>query len=413
MKTTAIISEFNPFHKGHEYIVTKAREITSADYVIALMSGDYVQRGECAIIDKYERADYALSLGFDAVIELPAYYCTSAADRFALGAVSILNHLGSIDYLAFGSETNDIEHLTKIASEQLKESFLNNVRIKDSLQNGTAFSVSTLDPFGEVVSSNDILAVSYIKALLSTNSSIKPVCIERINGNYNDTSAGSWSARSIRESINEVVNSRDRNYAPDFRLDDRAFSIIPDSIRSPFGDYLRKYGPLTNNAFSLQLYTLIQTYISSGTDLTRFLDVSSALSGKIIRNINSFTLMNDFALALKSKDMTLSRVRRGLLHILLSITDEKLETAQQYDNAPYARLLGFRKSSGDCLSILKKRTDIPLISKCADARNQLSSERYECFNCDIDAANMYWHTIACKQNVPFTHEFQKGPVIKP
>lgn len=206
----AIIAEFNPFHLGHKYLIDKAREEFGCDYVIAIMSGNFVQRGEPAIFDKYYRAKSAILNGIDLVIELPICYATSSAGDFAEGAVKIINQLGFIDYLIFGSEIDDLSKIQQLANLTLDDEMLFD-NIKPLLKNGLSFpkareiylSNKTDFCIDFINNSNVILAVEYIKALKKSHSKIEPKLVKRIVSSYNDTklTGNISSATSIRKAI--------------------------------------------------------------------------------------------------------------------------------------------------------------------------------------------------------------------
>ena len=198
MKITGIIAEYNPFHNGHLYQIKKARELTGADYIIVVMSGNLTQRGTPALIDKYSRAQMALSGGADLVIELPACYATASAEYFAMGAISILNQLGCVDSICFGSENGNIAMLTKIANALVSESEDFVQALKNNLKNGDTYPVARNAALAETISGitsydtilgfpNNILGIEYIKALIRQNSSIKPYTNLRIGADYHSS----------------------------------------------------------------------------------------------------------------------------------------------------------------------------------------------------------------------------------
>src|SRR5690554_4412644 len=193
MKVVGIIAEYNPFHNGHQHHILEAKKQTGADYVIVVMSGNFVQRGAPSIINKYSRAKAALESGADLVFELPVIYSTASAQYFSLGAISLLDKLGLVDYVCFGSESGDIESLTYIAKYLHNNSYEYNKDINNLMKNGITFpearqiaiknNNNTIDD--NVISSpNNILGIEYIKAILELNSNIIPVSISRIESAY-------------------------------------------------------------------------------------------------------------------------------------------------------------------------------------------------------------------------------------
>ena len=233
MKTVGIIAEFNPFHKGHEYLIRTLKKETGSDYAVIVMSGDYTQRGAPAIFDKYTRTKMALLSGADLVLELPLYYSTSSAEFFAGGAISLLNGLSCIDYLGFGSESGDTSSMRQIASVLADEPSEFADAIKENLKSGMNYAAarsaalsSYLDTDASLIANpNDILGTEYIKALLIQNSPIAPVTIKRIGASYNDDTLSEdsnifSSARAIRLAL------EDNDF--DLKGDDKVISQIPD-----------------------------------------------------------------------------------------------------------------------------------------------------------------------------------------
>ena len=219
MKIVGIIAEYNPFHKGHEFHIEKAKKITGADAAIIIMSGDYVQRGIPSIMPKHLRTQMALACGADVVLELPVCYATGSAEYFATGAVSLLEALGCVDYLCFGSECGEIKILQQIADVLCKETELYKVLLQKHLKNGNAFPAARKLAFIEYLgknkslscipeqisaildSPNNILAIEYLKALSFLNSSIEPVTITREGAGYHDQTLGGLfsSASALRQ----------------------------------------------------------------------------------------------------------------------------------------------------------------------------------------------------------------------
>lgn len=361
---SAIISEYNPFHLGHQYHIKKTRELTSSKYVISLMSGSFVQRGEPAVFDKYTRAKMALLNGADLVIELPTIYATQSASNFAQGAVNLLNSLNCVDYLSFGSECGDIDELTKNANMIANLTDEDNLAIKEYLKDGLSYPialskiVSDSNNINVLNNSNNILAIEYIKSLKITKSLIKPVTIKREGASYNETSlsSGSYaSATAIREAI---LNKEDFS------------SFIPDNIVSLFTN------PVSLDDFNDTLFYKLNSMKETG--FTMYEDVNEEISNRIIKNLNNFKDISSFIETIKSKNYTYTRISRCLLHILLDIKNNDSKILPSY-----ARILGFKKDAKELLGILKENSSIPLISKLADASIDPSLTK------DIDSTNLY------------------------
>lgn len=425
MKTVGIIAEYNPFHNGHLYQLKKAKEITGADFAVVVMSGDFTQRGTPAVFDKYTRCRLSLLAGADLCIELPVVYATASAELFAKGAVSLLSALG-VDALCFGSECGEIAPLREIASLLFAEPPAYKEALNKALKEGLSFpsaraaavrkcahagSLSGMDAAASDIlgSPNNILGIEYLKALLALEKNGQhapvPYTIKREGDGYlsHTLSEESFcSAMALRKGIAEEN--------PDL------LRYVPESIRQEFADTCQTKSALCADDFSGMLFYKLLSEKDAGYDA--YLDVSSDLSDKIRKNLASFTTFSAFCEgSLKSKDITLTRVYRSLLHILLSIKKEDLPAA-----APYARILGCREASIEVFGCLSKE-NIPLLSRLKDASSLLSPEALSCLSKDIFAAHLYEHVRMQhmlhklhmlhmqKDDCPFVSEYSR-PVIR-
>lgn len=418
MKVTGIIAEYNPFHNGHLYHLNKAREETDADYIIVILSGDFVQRGSPAIIDKYSRVKTALTAGADLVIELPTYYATASADYYAKGAIALLDKLGVVNCLSFGSEHGKIEDLMGIAALSAHETPAYSVALNHYLVEGKTFAyahthalMDSCEDKGlakiieEVTGApNNSLGISYIKCLLQRNSQIVPHTIYRTGSDYNDESEGAFSATSVRS---ELMRTRDVRSLG---------SQVPDFVLSEFNKNYRKTFPITRNDFSsVLLYKLrhiqffdeigINKNAFSASEITNFLDVSRALSGRIAASINQYENFKQFADILKTKNFTYASISRGLTHIMLDIKKDRMEEFASEDYVGYARILGFRKDSSELLSAIKRNGSIPLVSKLKDAPSSLDATSLKMLRSDIFAADLYEQIASQKFHHPFRSEY--------
>lgn len=412
MTICGVVCELNPFHKGHEYLFREARRITGADYIVAVMSGDFVQRGIPAITDKYLRANMALLGGADIVIELPTIYSTASADYFAYGAISALDNLRCVDFLCFGSETGDILSLKKYVknnfSNDKEPHILNqgsgnkgyNSKVFDYLKEGNSYAKAVSMATGNALASNDMLGAAYIKALKILNSDIEPVAVARKGSAYLDVSEDADSATSIRRKIIEG-----KDYASN--LPEYAFRILKDAEYDRF--------PLDIDDFSIQLFTRINTIIrreDRGEDnLTNYMDVSVNLAGRIRSNINDYTSYDEFVSSIHSKEYTKSRVLRALTHILLDIRKDDYSEDLMDCATAYARIIGFRRSSKEVLSVIKESSIVPVISKASDALRLLDDDALKIFNIDIYSANIYEQALCFKYKNQPIHDFRREIVI--
>lgn len=415
MKTVGIIAEYNPFHNGHLYQLKKAKEITGADFAVVVMSGDFTQRGTPAVFDKYTRCRLSLLAGADLCIELPVVFATASAELFAKGAVSLLSALGA-DALCFGSECGEIAPLREIASLLFAEPPAYKEALNKALKEGLSFpsaraaavrKCAHAGSLSDVLASpNNILGIEYLKALLALKKNGQhtpvPYTIKREGDGYlsHTLSEESFcSAMALRKGIAEEN--------PDL------LRYVPESIRQEFADTCQTKSALCADDFSGMLFYKLLSEKDAGYDT--YLDVSSDLSDKIRKNLALFTTFSAFCEnSLKSKDITLTRVYRSLLHILLSIKKEDLPAA-----APYARILGFREASFEVFGCLSKE-NVPLLSRLKDASSLLSPEALSCLSKDIFAAHLYEHVRMQhmlhkphmqKDDCPFVSEYSR-PVIR-
>lgn len=410
MKVNAVIAEYNPFHNGHKHHLDASAQKTSADYTIIVMSGNFVQRGAPAIIDKFIRTKTALSNGADLVLELPICYAASSAEYFANGAVSLIDKLGVVDTISFGSECGDISVLNRIARillnepEEYKDYLKNNMKLGHSYPiartNALIQYDSSLSDWRNVLSTpNNILGIEYIKALLRRKSDITPCTTLRAGSDYHDIRLGKnqSSSRAIREALSSGQNM-------DFlrgQMPENAYEILKDS--------LGEVPMMFSDDFSESLYYKLLNEKNEG--YTKYFDVSPALSDKILKHIYEYKSFSEFCNILKSKEMTYTRISRCLLHILLDLTDEKFEECRALDYTPYARILGFRKDSSSLLSEIKKNSEIPLISKLADAKDLLSEDAFKMLENELRMNDIYLSAVALKSGNNLQNEFSTPIVI--
>ncbi|MCR5591532.1 MAG: nucleotidyltransferase family protein [Lachnospiraceae bacterium] len=413
MKVCACICELNPFHNGHEYLFREARCLSGADYIIAVMSGNFVQRGLPAICDKYSRAAFALMGGADLVIELPVMYATASADYFAFGAVSLIDSLGCVDSICFGSECGDPEMLRSCAgltethdpglhilSQGSDSETTKKYKITKLLKEGMSYAKAYATVTGNESASNDMLAVRYIKSLHMLNSGIETVCIKRTGGGYFEKDGDSLSAYSIRHKI----------------MKREPFAhLVPKYVYRKLESMAGKEYPIRPDDFSIQLYTIMSTIIEAeeyeGRSLSDYMDVSANIAGRIRSHIGKYSNYEGFADMIHSKEYTKSRIYRALVHLLLEIRKEDYPLELDECTVPYARILGFRKSSAALLSQIKENCVVPVISKAGDAASYLDEEALYVFNKDIKAANLYDRACTFKFGKEPVHDFARELII--
>ena len=413
MHITGIIAEYNPFHNGHLYHIKNTKSRTQTDYIIAVMSGDFVQRGEPAIIDKYTRAKMALLGGADMVIELPTIWATSSAPDFASGAVALLDKLGCISALSFGCEFENANLLDEISDILYVEPDVYKTTLKEALKEGETFAKAKAIAISKALKDKDyddeelsgilkapntLLALEYIRKIKERNSIIFPVIIKRYGSEHTDSklSAKYTSAASIRKHLYNHPSAM-------FSLKD----VMPSSSYELMGQYLSEKAPLYADDFSMALsYRLatmnkdeIEDMASSGRELSR----------RISSMCDEFTQWTTFCKSIKSKNFTYSRISRLMTAILLDKKKEILDKAKEYDYVPYARILGFKKNSASKLMrYLKEHTQIPLITSPSDAIMQLSPDDFKLFEFDMKAAAIYNSVITQKTKIPCQNEYRKA-----
>lgn len=408
MKTVGLITEYNPFHNGHAYHIEKAKMLTGADRVIVVMSGDFVQRGAPAVMPKHLRAESALLSGASLIIELPVCFATGSAEYFAQGAISLLNQLGCIDSICFGSECGDLHLLKEIAQLLADEPIEYQAALKQALKEGASFPAARQealniysDKYSEIPASpNNILGIEYLKALAKIHSKIEPFTIKRIGAGYHDMDIDGQfsSATAIRSDIYQLadVNSSSESI-PLTHIQTQVPSSCHELMKK---NYQIRY-PIKSDDFSLLLKAKLLS--ETAGSLSHYLDISPELANRILRLRNDYLSFEQFCDLLKTKELTRSRISRSFIHVLLGITNDWL-TAMKAP-ASYARILGFRRDHADLLGILKRTSDIPLIT--SPARAVLADTAYQMLELDIYASDLYESVITDLYGTPFHNELTK------
>lgn len=408
MKTVGLITEYNPFHNGHAYHIEKAKMLTGADRVIVIMSGDFVQRGAPAVMPKHLRAESALLSGASLIIELPVCFATGSAEYFAQGSISLLNQLGCIDSICFGSECGDLHLLKEIAQILADEPIEYQTALKQALKEGASFPAARQealniysDKYSEILASpNNILGIEYLKALAKIHSKMEPFTIKRIGAGYHDMDIDGQfsSATAIRSDIYQLadVNSSSESL-PLTHIQTQVPSSCHELMKK---NYQTRY-PVKADDFSLLLKAKLLS--ETAGSLSHYLDMNPELANRILRLRNDYLSFEQFCDLLKTKELTRSRISRSFIHVLLGITNDWL-TAMKAP-APYARILGFRKDHADLLGILKRTSDIPLIT--SPARAVLADTAYQMLELDIYASDLYESVITDLYGTPFHNELTK------
>lgn len=363
MHICGIISEYNPFHNGHKYQIEKLR-MNGISHIIAVMSGNIVQRGDIAVIDKHTRAQCAIDGGADLVIELPAPYSCASAELFAKGAVSILNSLGIADSISFGSECGDIHMLTKAAEAAMSISDDKEVSklIAEGISYPSAVSQILSNRFHNDISSvfekpNNTLGVEYIKSLILSQSNIVPTTIKRISVEHDSAQHdnGFASASLIRDLIHSGKDFS--QFVPDITLK-KAGQCIENGEISAF----------------INIENIILYKIASMTqkELDAVPDMGGGLADRIYNASQKASTVQELFTLAKTKCFTLARIRRAVMYALLGITKADFDIMP-----PYARILAFNNKGCELLSMMKKKCSIPFSTSLAElSKASPSAQRY-------------------------------------
>lgn len=349
MSSIGIIAEYNPFHNGHLYQIQKIKEKYPDATIIVAMSGNFTQRGEPMIIDKWERTKSAIENGVDLIVEIPYAFVTQSADYFSYAGITLLEAL-KVEKLIFGSESNNIADITEIAKAELEqEDFDKLVKIysKFGYNYPTALSLALKDLTGKTISTpNDILGITYIKTILQNHYKITPLTIQRTN-NYNEKELTGEisSATSIRENIADLDKIKTT-------VPNNTYQILKTKTIHKKEDYFNflKYKIITEK--SLEKYHL----------------VDQDLAIKLKKEIMTATTYDDLIQKVKSKHQTYSKISRALLHILCNDTKEEMKN---YQKITYIRLLGFNEKGRQYLNKHKKEITYPIISKISQEKDKL------------------------------------------
>lgn len=346
-KVLGIIAEYNPFHNGHLYHINESKKAVNADYVVAIISGNFVQRGDTSLVDKWSKAEMAIKNGADLVIELPLLYSISSAENFAEGGIKMLNSFNIVDYISFGSELCDVNTLNEFADVLFHEpkefvSVLNHELSKGfsypkARENALLMYLNDIRKYANILSSpNNILAIEYLKALKKYKSSIVPVSINRNKVDYNSTEIvdGFASATAIRKiaMTNDVWSLRQA-------MPKSSFDIMYDCLRS---------GKTVSSLAKFEKEIIYNLRKMSISEIANLPDVTEGLEYSIKNAANSCNTIDELISIVKSKRYTVTRLKRILVYCLLGITKKDMQDSRKV--TPYVRVLGFNDKGKELLS---------------------------------------------------------------
>lgn len=426
MKIVGLITEYNPFHAGHLYHMQQARELTGADYCVVLMSGSFVQRGEPAIFDKYLRTKTALLAGADLVLEIPVAFSTASAHEFAAYGVALLSAIG-VDAVVFGSECGQIEILKQAAYALNHESAEFQERLRKELKAGLTYPQARAKALGETQadgtrvenvedfhantdvsnshiwssilnSPNNILGIEYLRAAEDLHSPMEFYTISREGSGYHEDTladANFPSASAIRGIIRNSL-SKDKD------LLDILASHLP-AVTHPA--YTGAVPVFVDDFSGLLNATVLQMQATFS-----IADLSPELAARLTKPPYFPLSFEERIQALKTRQLTYTRVSRALLHLVLGMREEDISRWKDEGYALYARILGFRRQSSPLLSCLHKKSSIPLITKMADAAQSLAPSALALLEQEVYASHLY-QTVRIKRGGVFQNEYTEGLVF--
>lgn len=350
-RVLGIVAEYNPFHNGHLYHLEKSKKDTESDYTVAIMSGNFTQRGSTSLIDKWSKSQAAISNGIDLVIELPVLYATSSAENFAEGAIKILDSLCIVDYISFGAETADIETLDKCADVLYQEPPKYKTLLSHELSKGLSFPkarenalmmyLNDIRRFANVLSSpNNILGIEYLKAMKKLKSNLQPYSVARFEVGYNDLNFTKNIASST--AIRSMIKNNGTNALCSL-LPSSSYSILMQNIKD--GHVVPEL-----SVFEKEIIYLFRKMKTS--EIAQLPDVSEGLEFAIKNAANSCNSLSDFFSFVKSKRYTSTRLQRILVYALLGITKKDMALSKKVQ--PYIRVLALNKRGKFLISEIAK-----------------------------------------------------------
>ena len=387
-KVLGIIGEYNPFHNGHLYHLEQSKQLTGSTYTVAIMSGNFTQRGSTSLIDKWSKTEAAIQSGIDLVIELPVLYATSSAENFADGAIRILNSLKVVDYVSFGAETSDIDVLNRFADVLYREPKQYKTMLSHELSKGLSFPkarenallmyLNDIRKYANILSSpNNILGIEYLKALKRHKSNIKPISITRYEAGYNDISysgniASSTAIRNIIKNGGFDISSR--------LLPAPSYSILIKNM---------KQGHIVPDLSAFEKEIIYNLRKMDIAEIAQLPDVSEGLEFSIKKAANSCNTITEFLNIIKSKRYTMTRIQRILLYSLLGITKKDMDMSKKV--TPYIRVLGLNNRGKFLISeIAKANPKLEIITSVKRFMDGNSNKNLKLMlDKDIWATNVY------------------------
>ena len=402
-----IICEYNPFHNGHLYHLNEAKRLTNSDYSVAVISGNFSQRGDPAIVSKWVKTEMALKCGVDLVLELPVIYSISSAENFAYGATKILDSLDIVDYLAVGSECGDITILDDIVQVLIEEPKAYRTLLSHELSTGVSYPkarekallmyLANMRRFANVLSSpNNILGIEYLKALKKQNSIIQPVTIKRQESDHNNNLFTSSSRFASGSAIRSACLSTNIDNLQKYMPED-SFYLLEDCLKK--GNCVKDLSCFDKEI----LYTLRKM---STSEIANLPDVSEGLEYAIKNAANSCNSVVELLTLIDTKRYTKTRLQRIFLYAILGITKDDIQLSKKI--TPYIRVLGFNENGKELISEATRRN--PKLNLITSPKKFLDSSSNKnlkyLLQKDIWASNVYTlgYEYESKANLDYTHK---------
>lgn len=438
MSVLGIVAEYNPFHNGHLYHIERSKELCNPDAIICVMSGNFIQRGEPSIVNKWARTKMALLSGVDLVIELPVVYSMSSAEFFSYAAVKLLNSTGVVNHISFGSETGTLEQLELIRDILLEEPIEFKLCLKDELSKGLSFPVArskaivkylegSTNQFKQVLTgSNNILAIEYLKALKLLKSNIKPITIERSTNSYNQTelSGNISSATSIRRNLQMSMDNQNVPTNLTFPQKEHSKPVLSSieskktsqiSISMPKtsldilnGEFLQGKGPIFSSDFENIILSSLRTIPLQQIETLPY--VSEGLENRLKSFAEKSSTIDEFIDSIATKRFATTRLQRSVFSILTGLTHSEFEYFNQNGGPQYIRILGHNEKGRKLLSQMRKKASLPLITKFAN-HNNVNEIGKKLLEKEIIATNNYVLAYKNKDFKTGGQEFTTGPII--
>lgn len=407
MRLAAIIAEYNPFHNGHAWHIAKTQEAAGATHILILMSGNFVQRGDFAITDKWTRALMALHNGADLVCELPYAFCAQSAPYFAGGAIAILNALNVCDILSFGSESGNLSALSNVASLLTKETETFQSELRHALSRGLSFpaarSAAIMASAGEDAASllrepNNILGIEYLKALQLTNSTIRPFTISRKGDGYHDAHTDAHcfpSASWLRQYLYNTQNN---------------LSAIENWIPFEVDTFIENFKQRQTNPYPSFFKTLASQIMTSElSDFRHFSYFEDGLEFALKNALNNVNDYHQLKKALVSKRLPESRIQRFLINLVMHYDNTLFASLTQPCAAPYLRVLGFNDRGREILRAIRDSSDLPILTNLRANRTRLNTFGRKHLDVDMRATDLW--NLYCKKEFIYHQDMIQSPII--